>query len=68
MEHYWVHFLVVYISLLLLYGATSLLFCCLTWKPLGCVGVAFSKHVVHIYSYVGGNDLRQHLEVCKLMD
>lgn len=26
-------------------------------------GVAFSKHIVHIYAYNGGSDLRQHLEV-----
>lgn len=29
-----------------------------------CVaGVAFSKHLVHLYATVGTNDLRQHLEV-----
>uniref|UniRef100_A0A0C9S7L9 TSA: Wollemia nobilis Ref_Wollemi_Transcript_8205_4327 transcribed RNA sequence n=1 Tax=Wollemia nobilis TaxID=56998 RepID=A0A0C9S7L9_9CONI len=34
------------------------------WSPDGAVlGVAFSKHVVHIYSYHGGGDLRQHLEI-----
>ncbi|XP_057872260.2 protein TOPLESS-RELATED PROTEIN 2 isoform X1 [Cryptomeria japonica] len=34
------------------------------WSPDGQVlGVAFSKHVVHIYSYHGANDLRQHLEI-----
>jgi WD40 repeat protein len=27
------------------------------------LGVAFSKHIVHIYTYNGGNDLRQHLEI-----
>lgn len=27
-------------------------------------GVAYSKHIVHIYSYHGGDDLRNHLEVC----
>lgn len=26
-------------------------------------GVAFSKHLVHLYATVGTNDLRQHLEV-----
>lgn len=26
-------------------------------------GVAYSKHIVHIYSYHGGDDLRNHLEV-----
>jgi tryptophanase len=26
-------------------------------------GAAFSKHAVHIYSYLGGSDLRTHLEV-----
>jgi WD40 repeat protein len=25
--------------------------------------VAFSKHIVHIYTYNGGSDLRQHLEI-----
>lgn len=34
------------------------------WSPDGTfLGVALSKHVVHIYSYAGGNDLRQHLEI-----
>ena len=27
-------------------------------------GVAYSKHIVQIYSYHCGNDLRNHLEVC----
>ena len=27
-------------------------------------GVAYSKHMVQIYSYHGGDDLRNHLEVC----
>jgi len=27
-------------------------------------GVAYSKHIVHLYSYHGPNDLRNHLEVC----
>lgn len=26
-------------------------------------GIAYSKHIVHIYSYHGGDDLRNHLEV-----
>ena len=29
-------------------------------------GVAYSKHIVHIYSYHAPNDLRNHLEVCVL--
>ncbi|KAH7431915.1 hypothetical protein KP509_08G073000 [Ceratopteris richardii] len=34
------------------------------WSPDGnFLGVAFSKHVVHIYSYSGGADLRPHLEI-----
>ncbi|KAJ7552606.1 hypothetical protein O6H91_06G061400 [Diphasiastrum complanatum] len=34
------------------------------WSPDGnLLGVAFSKHIVHIYSYLGGGDLRQHLEI-----
>ncbi|KAH9316517.1 hypothetical protein KI387_025144, partial [Taxus chinensis] len=34
------------------------------WSPDGLVlGVAFSKHIVHIYSYHGAVDLRQHLEI-----
>jgi hypothetical protein len=34
------------------------------WSPDGnLLGVAFSKHIVHIYTYNGGSDLRQHLEV-----
>jgi hypothetical protein len=26
-------------------------------------GVAYSRHIVQIYSYHGGDDIRQHLEV-----
>lgn len=34
------------------------------WNPDGTLlGVAFSKHIVHIYTYNGASDLRQHLEV-----
>ncbi|XP_050103715.1 topless-related protein 4-like isoform X2 [Malus sylvestris] len=34
------------------------------WSPDGShVGIAYSKHVVHIYSYHGGDDLRNHLEI-----
>ncbi|KAH7432223.1 hypothetical protein KP509_07G013800 [Ceratopteris richardii] len=34
------------------------------WSPDGnWLGVAFSKHVVHIYSYGGLSDLREHLEI-----
>lgn len=28
------------------------------------LGVAYSKHVVHVYAYNGSSDLREHLEVC----
>jgi hypothetical protein len=27
-------------------------------------GVAFTKHLIHLYAYHGSNDLRQHLEAC----
>lgn len=27
-------------------------------------GVAFTKHLVHLFAYQGPNDLRQHLEAC----
>uniref|UniRef100_A0A0D3AD99 CTLH domain-containing protein n=1 Tax=Brassica oleracea var. oleracea TaxID=109376 RepID=A0A0D3AD99_BRAOL len=34
------------------------------WSPDGgLLGVAYSKHIVHIYSYHGGDDLRNHLEI-----
>ncbi|XWS27035.1 hypothetical protein CRYUN_Cryun26dG0081300 [Craigia yunnanensis] len=34
------------------------------WSPDGALfGVAYSKHFVHIYSYHGGDDLRNHLEI-----
>ncbi|XWS70724.1 hypothetical protein CRYUN_Cryun03dG0072000 [Craigia yunnanensis] len=34
------------------------------WSPDGTLfGVAYSKHFVHIYSYHGGDDLRNHLEI-----
>ncbi|KAJ4839218.1 Topless- protein 4, partial [Turnera subulata] len=34
------------------------------WSPDGNLfGVAYSKHVVHIYSYHGGDDIRNHLEI-----
>lgn len=26
-------------------------------------GVAFTKHLIHLYAYTGSNELRQHLEV-----
>ncbi|XP_022893632.1 topless-related protein 3-like isoform X2 [Olea europaea var. sylvestris] len=35
-----------------------------TWSPDGTFcGVAFSKHLIHLYAYAGPNDLRQHLEI-----
>ncbi|KAF8401413.1 hypothetical protein HHK36_012352 [Tetracentron sinense] len=35
-----------------------------TWSPDGnLVGVAFTKHLIHLYAYQGPNDLRQHLEI-----
>ncbi|OVA18707.1 WD40 repeat [Macleaya cordata] len=34
------------------------------WSPDGnLMGVAFTKHLVHLYGYQGPNDLRQHLEI-----
>ncbi|WJX90333.1 Topless-related protein 4 [Trifolium repens] len=34
------------------------------WSPDGTLcSVAYSKHIVHIYSYHGGDDLRNHLEI-----
>ncbi|KAL2479623.1 Topless-related protein 4 [Abeliophyllum distichum] len=34
------------------------------WSPDGSLcGVAYSKSIVHIYSYHGGDDLRNHLEI-----
>ncbi|XP_027066382.2 topless-related protein 4 isoform X1 [Coffea arabica] len=34
------------------------------WSPDGTLfGVAYSKHIVHIYSYHGADDLRNHLEI-----
>ncbi|KAI9122848.1 hypothetical protein K1719_005737 [Acacia pycnantha] len=35
-----------------------------SWSPDGnFLGVAFTKHLVHLYAYQGPNDLRQHLEI-----
>ncbi|XP_076921125.1 topless-related protein 4-like [Bidens hawaiensis] len=35
-----------------------------TWSPDGTLfGVAYSKHIVQIYSYHGGDDVRNHLEI-----
>ncbi|KAL8138632.1 hypothetical protein V2J09_004633, partial [Rumex salicifolius] len=35
-----------------------------TWSHDGSLfGVAYSRHIVHIYSYHGNNDVRQHLEI-----
>ncbi|XP_058111439.1 protein TPR3-like [Magnolia sinica] len=34
------------------------------WNPDGTLfGVAYSRHIVQIYSYHGGDDIRQHLEI-----
>lgn len=34
------------------------------WSPDGSLfGVAYSKHIVHIYTYHGGDDLKNHLEI-----
>lgn len=34
------------------------------WSPDGnLLGVAYSKHVVHVYAYNGSSDLREHLEI-----
>ncbi|KAL7603546.1 hypothetical protein Lser_V15G17708 [Lactuca serriola] len=35
-----------------------------TWSPDGLfLGVAYSKHIVHLYSYRAGDELRDHLEI-----
>ncbi|KAF6158223.1 hypothetical protein GIB67_015017 [Kingdonia uniflora] len=35
-----------------------------TWSPDGTLfGVAYNKHIVHVYSYHGGDELRHHLEI-----
>ncbi|XP_047307571.1 topless-related protein 4-like isoform X2 [Impatiens glandulifera] len=35
-----------------------------TWSPDGTLfGVAYSKHIFHVYSYKGGDDVRNHIEV-----
>ncbi|CAH9092059.1 unnamed protein product [Cuscuta epithymum] len=37
---------------------------CITWSPDGSLfGVAYSRHIVQIYSYHGNDDVRQHLEI-----
>ncbi|XP_042499991.1 protein TPR3-like isoform X2 [Macadamia integrifolia] len=34
------------------------------WCPDGTLfGVAYSKHIVQVYSYIGGDELQQHLEI-----
>ncbi|KAL1343646.1 protein TPR3-like isoform X2 [Arachis hypogaea] len=34
------------------------------WSPDGALfGVAYSRHIVQIYSYHGGDEVRQHLEI-----
>ncbi|CAK7345436.1 unnamed protein product [Dovyalis caffra] len=34
------------------------------WSPDGNLfGVAYSKHIMHVYSYHGGDDIRNHLEI-----
>ncbi|KAG6739989.1 hypothetical protein POTOM_057622 [Populus tomentosa] len=34
------------------------------WSPDGSLfGVAYSKHIMHVYSYHGGDDIRNHLEM-----
>ncbi|KAH8481627.1 hypothetical protein H0E87_029201 [Populus deltoides] len=34
------------------------------WSPDGTLfGVAYSKHIMHVYSYHGGDDIRNHLEM-----
>lgn len=48
-------------KLLLLFWLRFYLICYLSMTVI--LGVAYSKHVVHIYSYYGGDDLRNHIEV-----
>ncbi|XP_010524852.1 PREDICTED: topless-related protein 3-like isoform X2 [Tarenaya hassleriana] len=34
------------------------------WSPDGSfIGVAFTKHLIHLYAYTGPNDLRPHIEI-----
>ncbi|KAL3840982.1 hypothetical protein ACJIZ3_025573 [Penstemon smallii] len=34
------------------------------WSPDGSlIGVAYSKHIVHLYAYYGSDDLRNHIEI-----
>lgn len=36
----------------------------IVWSPDGSLfGVAYSKHMLQLYTYFGGNDIRQHLEI-----
>ncbi|GER44102.1 transducin family protein / WD-40 repeat family protein [Striga asiatica] len=38
------------------------------WSPDGSLfGVAYSRHLVQIYSYHGNDDIRQHLEISRLI-
>ncbi|XP_022003682.1 topless-related protein 4 [Helianthus annuus] len=37
---------------------------CLRWSPDGLfLGVAYSKHIVHVYLYRAGHELKRHLEI-----
>ncbi|PKA57711.1 Topless-related protein 2 [Apostasia shenzhenica] len=37
---------------------------CVAWSPDGSIiGVAFTKHLIHLHAYQAPNDLRQHLEI-----
>ncbi|KAM0933886.1 putative transcription factor WD40-like family [Dioscorea sansibarensis] len=39
------------------------------WSPDGSLfGVAYSRHIVQLYSYHGGDDVRQHLQVIGFVD
>ncbi|KAL5559750.1 hypothetical protein UlMin_035961, partial [Ulmus minor] len=37
---------------------------CVRWSPDGTLfGVAYSKHLIQLYTYPGGSDIRHHLEI-----
>lgn len=47
---------------------TEVLLMWMMFAPLSDLGVAYSKHIVHVYSYYGNDDLRKHLEVCVIFN
>lgn len=63
MEHCLV-ILIIFLSSIMCAVACIITLITLNNYPFLHTGVAFSKHIVQIYSYHGGEDLRNHLEVC----